>query len=181
MNDNSKANSDLSITERFEQKIDELKEALPKLEGRGINCCELTFMHILNVLEFDTAYFHNCAIPLAGGFGGYKSKEGWQGPCGAVTGACMAIGIIMGGEERIPNSKIPLAYLKAQKYCSEFEKEFGSVICAEICGYDFSTPEGMLLYQKNDVWENTCHHFVIWAVEKVSKLMRKDLKRKWER
>lgn len=168
------------ILARFDEKIKKLEQSLPLLKGAGINCCELTFTHILDIIGIDNYFFHNCAIPLAGGFGGYKSKDGWQGACGAVCGACMAIGIIMNAQKRMDNEKVPIAYLKAQKYCADFEKEFGSVVCAEACGYDFSTPDGMINYQKNKVWANKCYKFVLWGIGRVKKLMRKELRKNWE-
>ncbi|GAH14030.1 unnamed protein product, partial [marine sediment metagenome] len=42
----------------------------------------------------ESVFFNNLAIPLAGGFGGFKSMHGWKGPCGAICGGCAAIGII---------------------------------------------------------------------------------------
>ncbi|MHA1292938.1 MAG: C-GCAxxG-C-C family protein [Promethearchaeota archaeon] len=145
----------------------------------GINCAELTLTNILDVLGIDNFFFHNLAIPLAGGFGGYKSKQGWQGACGAVAGGCAAIGVIMGGQEKIKPRKQALVMLKASKYASEFEKKFGSVICSQICGYDFSTPEGMSEYQKNNTWKKICYKFVLFGIDKVRKLTRRDLKKKW--
>ena len=166
------------IQQKFDEKVKELKDTLPELT-KGVNCCELTFTSILDVLGVDNYMFHNLAMPLAGGFGGYKSKEGWQGACGAVTGACAAIGIIMGGDKKMDPITMSMAYLKASKYCTEFEEKFGTVVCADLCGYDFSDPKGMQNYQENDVWKKTCYKFVVWAVDRVRKITRKDLKRKW--
>ncbi len=169
------------IIERFDEKIKKLEVSLPLMRPReGINCAELTLTNILDVLGIDNFFFHNLAIPLAGGFGGYKSKNGWMGACGAVNGACAAIGVIMGGQERIKAKNQAIVMLKASKYASDFEKEFGSVVCSKICGYDFSTPEGMVDYQKNDIWKKTCYKFVIWAIDRVRKLTKRDLKKKWE-
>ncbi|TFF88740.1 MAG: hypothetical protein EU550_00715 [Promethearchaeota archaeon] len=167
------------IQQKFDEKIKQLKDELPELK-KGVNCCELTFTNILDVLGIDNYMFHNLAMPLAGGFGGYKSKKGWQGACGAVAGACAAIGIIMGGEKKMDPATMAMAYLKASKYCSDFEEKWGTVVCADLCGYDFSDPNGMLEYQENNIWKKTCYKYVIWAVDKVRKLTRKDLKRKWK-
>jgi len=164
---------------RFDEKLRELEEKLPKLKINA-NCAELTLTSVLDVLGVDDYMFHNIAMPLAGGFGGYKSKKGWMGACGAVAGGCAALGAIMGGHEKMDSITMATAYLKASKYASEFEKEFGSVICSELCNYDFSQPEGFLDYRRNKVWETKCYKFVIWAVDKVRKLTRKALKRKWE-
>jgi len=168
-----------NIDKRFNEKLKELNVLLPNLK-EGVNCAELTLTSVLDILEVDNYIFHNLAIPLAGSFGGYKSKNGWQGACGAVCGGCSAIGVILGGHERMDNETMLTAYLKAAKFASEFEKEFGSVVCSELCGYDFSEPEGMTEYRNSGAWVKICYHYVIWAVEKVGKLTREELKKSWE-
>ena len=167
------------IDHKFNEKVKELQETLPDLEG-SINCAELTLTSVLQVLDVDDYMFHNIAKPLAGGFGGYKSKKGWMGACGAVAGGCGAIGAIMGGRKLMDEDTMGIAYLKAAKYASEFEKEFGSVVCSELCGYDFSDPNGFIDYRRNNTWKKTCFKFVVWGVDQVRKITRKDLKRKWE-
>ncbi len=168
------------IITKFEDKLRQLETMLPSLHHSGINCAELTLTNILQVLGIDNYLFHNAIIPLAGGFGGYKSKKGWMGACGAVSGGCASIGIILGGcKSRMNNLTMYSAYLKARKYCSDFENKFGSVVCSEICGFDFSTPDGMKKYEENEVWRNKCYKFVLWAINKVQKLTRKELKENW--
>jgi len=166
------------INNKFDERLEKMRKELPAMR-KGVNCCELTLTNILDVLGVDSYLFHNLAMPLAGGFGGYKAKDGWQGACGAVTGACAAIGVIMGGDKKMDDGQMVIAYLKASKYCSDFEGEFQSVLCSRLCGYDFSTPEGFIQYQKNRVWEKTCYKFVIWAVNHVRKLTKKDLRNNW--
>ena len=164
---------------RFDEKIKELEQTLPTMT-EGVNCCALTFNSILNVLGIDDHKFHNLAMPLAGGFGGYKAKDGWQGACGAVTGGCAAIGVIMGGDKKMDEPTMNMSYLKAAKYATEFEKQFGTVVCSKLCGYDFSTPQGIVDYIKNDAWAKICHKFVIWAVDKIRRETKQDLRKKWE-
>ena len=164
---------------RFDEKLKELNELLPTLK-EGVNCAELSFTSVLDILGIDKPIFHNLAIPLAGGFGGFKSENGWQGACGAVCGGCLAIGLIMGGHERMDNDTMLEVYLKAAKFASEFEKEFGSVVCTELCGYDFSDLEGLTEYRKSGTWAKKCYNYVVWAVDKVRKLTSSDLKKKWK-
>ncbi len=169
------------VVARFDEKLHKLEGILIELKLSNANCAELTLTSVLEILGIDNFFFHNLIIPLAGGFGGYKSKKGWMGACGAVSGGCAALGIVIGGpSERMRNSVMPIAYLKASKFCSDFEKQFGSVLCSEICGFDFNTPEGMLNYEKNDIWKKKCYKFVLWAVDEVRKLTRKELKANWE-
>jgi len=155
-----------NINAKFDEKIKELEEKLPKMTV-GVNCAELTLTSILDVLGINDGIINNLIIPLAGGLGGYKSEKGWQGACGAVCGGCAATGVILGGKER------------TAKFATDFEKEFGTVVCSGLCGYDFSDPAGFMGYQENKVWETTCNKFVIWAVDHVRKLMKKDLRKKW--
>lgn len=166
------------INARFDKMIRQLEEKLPKMR-MGVNCAELTLTSVLEVLGIKNGVINNAMIPLAGGFGGYKSKKGWQGACGAVCGGCAATGVILGGKERMSNALIPVAYLKAAKFATDFEKEFGTVVCSGLCGYDFGDPNAFMEYRKNNTWENTCTKFVLWAVDHVRKLMRNDLRKKW--
>ena len=168
-----------NINLKFDEKIKELEENLPNLKENA-NCAELVLTSVLKILGVDNYMFHNIVKPLAGGFGGYKSKKGWMGACGAVAGGCAAIGAIMGGHEIMDQETMGMAYLKAAKFASEFEKEFETVVCSELCGYDFSNPNGFIEYRRNNIWTKTCYKFVVWAVDEVRKLTRKDLKRKWE-
>ena len=166
------------INAKFDEKIKELEEKLPKMRA-GANCAELTLTSVLEVLGIENGLINNLMIPLAGGFGGYKSEKGWQGACGAVCGGVAASGVILGGKERMPNESIPVAYLKGAKFATDFEKEFGTVVCSELCGFDFSDPNAFLEYEQNNVWEKTCSKYVVWAVDHTRKLMRRDLKKKW--
>jgi C_GCAxxG_C_C family probable redox protein len=168
-----------SIDIRFDEKLKELRDLLPKLK-EGINCAELTLTSILEILGVDNYLFHNLAIPLAAGFSGYKSKEGWQGACGAVCGGCAAIGVIMGGHERMDNDMMLETGLKAAKFAKEFENEFGTVICSELCGFDFSERESLIEYRENEIWSKTCYHFVIWAVGEIKRLTEEEIKDNWK-
>jgi C_GCAxxG_C_C family probable redox protein len=165
------------INAKFDEKIQELEKKLPKMRA-GANCAELTLTSVLEVLEIENGVINNLIIPLAGGFGGYKSNKGWQGACGAVIGGIAATGVILGGKQRMPNKSIPIAYLKAAKFAKEFEKKFGTVVCSGLCGYDFSDPNAFINYIENNTWEKTCNKFVIWAVAYVRKLMQNDLIKK---
>lgn len=168
-----------NIDMRFDEKLKELKDSLPKLK-EGINCAELTLTSVLDILGIDNYLFHNLAIPLAAGFGGYKSKKGWKGACGAVCGGCAAIGVVMGGHERMNNDLMLTASLRAAKFAVEFEKEFGTVVCSELCGVDFSEPEALEEYRENEIWVKKCYHFVIWAVDEIRRLTQEELKNNWE-
>ena len=168
------------IIKRFDDKLIELKDSLPPL-GKSIgNSCAAdtinSIIDILNLEERKNSYYNNLAIPFSG-FAHFKGKNGWMGPCGAISGALAAIGIIMGGKEKIKDLEVPKVYGKAVRFAKSFEEEFGSVMCEELCGFDLNTDLGQ--YVKTRAWENKCCNFILFAVNKVSKITRKELKQNW--
>lgn len=168
------------IFERFDEKIEQLKETLPAT-GRdfGNSCAAHTFNNILDVLdlkEFEKCYYNNLAIPFSG-FGSYTNEKGWKGPCGVVSGAIAAIGIIMGGQEETKSQYVPLVFTKAARFAYKFEEEFGSVSCHDLCGYNLT--KDYQKYKEEHIWEKKCCDLVYFAIDQVKKLTRKDLKSKW--
>ncbi|MHA2008780.1 MAG: C-GCAxxG-C-C family protein [Promethearchaeota archaeon] len=167
------------INARFDEKIKELEEKLPDINPAEGGCAEITFTSILDILGFQNGLFSNLMIPLSGGFGGYKSKDGWAGPCGIVCGSCAAIGVIIGGREKMSSDLVPVTFIKSVQFPMAFEKEFGSVVCPELCGYDFSDMDSFTEYFNNNVWEKTCSKFVIWAVDTVRDITQEELNQNW--
>jgi len=167
------------IGTKFDAALKELKESLPKATPAG--CAEATLTSILKILEIEEELINNIMIPLSGGLGGYKSEEGWVGPCGAVVGGCAAVGVILGGKEKklMSPNLVPLAYMKSAQFAKDFEKEFGTVLCPTLSGYDFSDPTAMMEYMKEGVWGKTCYKYVLWAIDNIRKLMKRELKKNW--
>ena len=168
------------INKRFEEKLMELESVLPPL-GKNIgNSCAAdtlnSIIEVLNLKDVKNIYFNNLSIPFSG-FAHFNGKGGWKGPCGAISGALAAIGIISGGQEKIKDLDVPKVYGKALKFSKRFEEEFGSVMCEELCGFDVNTE--LKQYVKTRAWENKCCNFIIFAVDQVSKITRKELRQLW--
>lgn len=168
------------IIKRFDEKLIELKDTLPPMgKNIGNSCAADTFNSIIDVLNLGEGkynYFNNLAVPFSG-FAHFKDKNGWRGPCSAISGALAAIGIIMGGQEKIKDLEVPKVYGKALRYAKRFEKEFGSVMCEELCGFDLNID--LRQYVKTRAWENKCCNFILFAVDNVSKITKKELKQNW--
>ena len=162
---------------KFDEAIEKLEKELPNEIPRG--CAEATMRHVLNLLGIQETLIDNIMIPLSGGLGGYKSEKGWCGPCGAVVGGCGAVGVILAGKEKMDQSKVLPAYLKSAQFAKEFEKEFGSVVCPNLSGYDFSNPNNIMKYMEEGVWGKKCYKYVLWALGNIRKLMKKELKKNW--
>ncbi|MHA2036688.1 MAG: C-GCAxxG-C-C family protein [Promethearchaeota archaeon] len=168
------------INRKFEKKLLELETSLPPL-GKNIgNSCAAdtlnSIMEILNIKDVKIDYFNNLAVPFSG-FAHFIGKNGWKGPCGAISGALAAIGIISGGQSKIKDLDVPKVYGKALKFAKRFEEEFGSVMCEELCGFDVNTD--LKQYVKTRAWENKCCNFILFAVDQISKITRKELRQLW--
>jgi len=168
------------IIKRFDEKLIELKDTLPPMgKNIGNSCAADTFNSIVDVLNLGERkydYFNNLAVPFSG-FAQFKGKNGWKGPCGAISGALAAIGIIMGGQDKIKDLDVPKVYGKAVRFAKRFEEEFGSVMCEELCGFDLNID--LRQYVKTRAWENKCCNFILFAVDNVSKITKKELKQNW--
>jgi C_GCAxxG_C_C family probable redox protein len=168
------------MDKRFEEKLIELKDTLPPLgKSIGNSCAADTLNSIVEVLdlaEIPDFYFNNLAIPFSG-FAHFKGNKGWKGPCGAISGAMAAIGIIMGGSEKTKDLDVPKVYSKAVRFAKRFEEEFSTVKCEELCGFDLNID--LKQYVSTRAWENKCCNFILFAVENVWKLTKKELRQKW--
>jgi len=177
---NSSDSSQIDINKRFEEKLIELESLLPPLgKNIGNSCAADTLNSIIEVLDLKDAknvYFNNLAVPFSG-FAHFKGKNGWKGPCGAISGALAAIGIISGGKDKISDLDVPKVYGKALKFAKRFQEEFGSVMCEDLCGFDVNTD--LKQYVKTRAWENKCCNLILFAVEQVSKVTRKELRQLW--
>ncbi|MHA2339434.1 MAG: C-GCAxxG-C-C family protein [Candidatus Hodarchaeales archaeon] len=152
---------------------------MPKANPAEGGCAEIIVTNILDILGIQNDIFSNLMIPFSGGFGGYKSKEGWAGPCGVVSGSCAAIGAIIGGQKKMSSELVPIVFIKSRQFPTAFEKEYGSVICPDLCGYDFSDQEDFMNYFKNNVWEKNCRKYITWAVDTVRDITQEELVNYW--
>ena len=172
------------IMSRFDEKLEELMDSLSHQRNMmGSNCAIQTFTNILEVLDredFKSIYYTNLISPFPV-FGGYKGKSGWESPCGTVCGALAAIGVIMGGNEKVSKDPdIMRIQGKAGKFAKRFEEKFGAVSCAAVSGYDLSTMDEMMKYVKSKTWEKKCIHALLFAIDEVRNLTKKELKKFWQ-
>lgn len=94
------------------------------------------------------------ASDIASGFGGGMARL--QGTCGAITGACMALGIAIGARE--PDAtKAKDATAAAFR---EFQKRFiglhGETTCRALLNVDLNTEEGRAAHAQNKLRETIC-------------------------
>lgn len=95
------------------------------------------------------------AIKIAATFGGGMARRG--GPCGAVTGALMALGLARGAAT--PEGKEEI-YRLGREFMRRFEEKHGSLLCRDLIGCDISTPEGLQRAHDSGVTMTVCPKLV---------------------
>ena len=80
------------------------------------------------------------AIKAAAGFGGGIGCMGTL--CGALGGLFIAIGLKYGTTDPTDKDTKMKTYDIVKNAAEKFEKQFGSVNCRDLLGFDLSTPEG---------------------------------------
>jgi C_GCAxxG_C_C family probable redox protein len=113
---------------------------------------------------------------IASNFGG--GVAGWGTACGAVTGAAMSIGLLMGtnGTESLEEFEEKREKMRnlSQEFNQAFEEKWGHVNCYDLLGVNTRTPEGKAKYEEMKArGETKCGEYVEWAAEKVLELLKK--------
>lgn len=109
------------------------------------------------------------AMSIAAGFGGGIARL--QGTCGALTGACMALGIAISAREpdaAKARDATAAAYRELQK---RFVGLHGATTCRELLNVDLSTDEGRAAHAQNAMRETICTPCVRDAAQIVDDLL----------
>jgi C_GCAxxG_C_C family probable redox protein len=121
----------------------------------GFNCAESVLLTLAEHQGVESELFPKIATAFGGGIARSASI------CGCVTGAIMGIGITH-GRMKTTDDRLK-AYAVATDFMNAFEKRFGSIICYDLIGCDFRTPEGQK--RSKELHETRCANFVRGAVE----------------
>ncbi len=82
-------------------------------------------------------------LNIATGFCSGLARSG--GPCGAMTGALLALGLVLGRDN--PEHSVEQTYDAVRAMMAKFEAHLGSTNCTELLGVDLSTPEGRQAFE----------------------------------
>jgi len=121
----------------------------------GYNCAESVLLTMARHQGVKSPLVPKIATP----FGGGMARSG--SICGCVTGALMSVGLKFGRKQCTEDRE--KAYAVAASFLSAFERKFGSLICYELIGCDFRTPEGHRRWE--ELKESRCANFVKGTVE----------------
>jgi C_GCAxxG_C_C family probable redox protein len=135
-----------------------LSEKAAEYFREGYNCAQSVLLTMFEYWDGKSELVPKIATGFGGGIGRCGSV------CGALTGGVMALGIRCGTNEPVLEKRLK-AYEAARRLYKHFEKQYGTVLCKELIGYDLSNPKESEEAGKNKVFEEKCPNYVKTVVE----------------
>ena len=111
------------------------EEAVSLFKG-GMNCSQAVLCGFCGPLGLDPSV----AAKLATGLGGGMGRMGQT--CGAVSGACLVLGLKHGASTAQDREAKEKTYQLVREFAERFKTRNASVVCRDLLGCDISTPEG---------------------------------------
>ncbi|MFX0108126.1 MAG: C-GCAxxG-C-C family protein [Candidatus Hodarchaeota archaeon] len=129
-------------------------DAASKYFSGDYNCAQAVFRAFL---EHKDAYIEG-GTQIASGFGGGITHSGQQ--CGALSGAIMAIGRMVGFETPNVKKHKSETYRISAELLSRFSEKHGTIICDELTGVNMSDKEVLKKAIDSGHFQEICPGFV---------------------
>ncbi len=141
-------------------------------DAHPYGCAETTFMTLKGLYGLDAPEDPSAAMALNGGLA-YSG-----GPCGAVTGAALAVGML--AERRIADHDRAKTVARELVHgtMEAFTAEHGSVACRELIGYDLRAPGEHHAFVESGLWKERCAAQIRTVVAHLAGLADEDA---WDR
>ena len=104
------------------------KERAIELFLQGANCAQAVFAAFSPLAGIDEKASFRLASSFGGGLGRLREV------CGAVSGMCMAAGMLYGYDDLSDPEAKAAHYRRIQELCASFSERFGSLICRDLLG-----------------------------------------------
>jgi len=91
------------------------------------------------------------------------------GPCGALTGGIMAIGILSGRNSADDSHK--KCFALTERLVHDFEEHFGSTNCSDLLGCDISTKEGDAVFKAGNLAKTVCLEVTVKAADLLARVL----------
>lgn len=137
-----------------------------KIMEQGHGCSESVLLAVSQEFGIESEIIPKIASCFAGGIGNSGSV------CGAVTGAVMAIGLIVKEGNSMEDYMEKMSMV--QELRQRFEDEMQTIICHELTGADLMTPEGIEEFMKSDIPQEVCFPAVGKAFDIVMDILKKN-------
>jgi C_GCAxxG_C_C family probable redox protein len=108
------------------------------------------------------------AIAFNGGIAGQQ-----QAPCGAVSASAVCLGLrhrcSLADKEKAQEAR-DSARQDASEVVRSFTDKFGTIICRDLLGFDFSDTEAARRFREEGIWREKCDKYVQFIIEKLYEL-----------
>lgn len=142
--------------------VSEVRETVQQAADAGFLCAESVLLGLAKAQKVDSGVVPGMATVLCSGMGRTC------GPCGALTGALLGLGLAFGRSG--PGETVDKAYAAAQQLVGEFEREFGARDCKELLGCDIRTAEGVAKFERDGLYQR-CDVFVATAAKIAARII----------
>jgi len=139
------------------------------LFSSGFNCAEAVLTVLCERMEKLDRSFGGAVPSVATGFGGGIGRSG--GTCGALSGAVVAVGLLIGHRRADDLERKYRVYDLVLGMIGEFEREFGSSSCRDLIRIDLMVEEERFRFRSQKVQDKVCSKFVKWCVNHGVRLM----------
>ncbi len=146
--------------------MSEREDRIQQIYDSGFNCAESVLKACQELYQLPGTEM----VPkAASGFGGGIGRKG--SVCGALSGGILALGLAMGRMDPHDAAARDRIYAKARELSERFEREFGTVLCANLTQCDLGTPEGQKKFKERGLHKNLCSKFVQGVTKWVGKMI----------
>ena len=132
---------------------DQIEEAVSYMIGKN-NCSQAILMAFGPELGLPRSLAPKIAAPFGAGIGRLGQT------CGAVSGALMVLGLLVGRTDLSSVEQKELSYTLAGEFMAEFSRRRGSTQCRQLLGIDLSLPQGLEQARKEGVFDTLCPELV---------------------
>ncbi len=133
-------------------------------DGNLYGCAETTFIVLASAFGLSDGADPAAAMALNGGLA-YSG-----GPCGAISGAALAIGMLAG--QRIADHRTAkrVARLITAELMEEFGAAYGATDCRILINMDLRTEEGHRAFIDSAIWRDRCMAQIEFVVGRLAPL-----------
>lgn len=108
---------------------------------------------------------------MASGFCGGMART--DGPCGALIGGIMALGLLFGRKH--PDDSHHHVYALTERLVRDFVQYYGSRNCSDLLGCNISTREGEAIFHEKNLAQKICFGVTVKTADMVAKIIENRL------
>lgn len=120
--------------------IPEVRQYAEDAFAAGFYCAESVVLAVAKAEGIDADILPRVATAFCSGM------ARTCGTCGALTGAIMGVGLVLG--RSAASESVQRCYAATQQLVRDFEQEFGSRDCHTLLGCDLNTPAGQAVFKE---------------------------------